>query len=64
MYLRQNLTTNSAIAKLKEEIAPRFRKLPAGFTRVEYMGTRNGDKARTGMIEIMGNEFQEMARNR
>jgi len=57
LYLKQNLRTNSAIAKIKEEIAPRFRKLPAGFTRVQYMGTRANDRARVGMIEIMGNDY-------
>ena len=55
-YLRANLTTSTAIRKVKEEIAPRFRKLPAGFTRIQSMGTRQNDKAMTGMIEIMGNE--------
>ena len=62
LYLRQNLTTTIAIKKLKEEIGPRFRKLPAGFTRVESMGTRANDKAQVGMIEIMGNHFQEEKR--
>ena len=64
LYLRKNLTTNAAIKKIKEEIAPRFRKLPAGFTRVQNMGIRQTDKAHVGMIEIMGNDFQEMNRNR
>ena len=57
LFLKQNLRTNEAIKKIKEEIAPRFRKLPAGFTRVESRGTRHVDKAQVGMIEIMGNEF-------
>ena len=64
LYLKQNLTHHSAIKKIKEEIAPRFRKLPSGFTRVENRGTRQVDKAHVGMIEIMGNELQEMARNK
>lgn len=50
---------------MKEEIAPRFRKLPAGFTRVEARGNRQGtDKASMGMIEIMGNKYSEVQRNR
>ena len=57
LYLKKNLTTNAAIKKIKEEIAPRFRKLPAGFTRVENMGVRHVDKAHVGMIEIMGNDY-------
>jgi len=55
LYLKQNLTTQTAIKKIKEEIAPRFRKLPAGYTRVQNMGARQNDKAVVGMIEIMGN---------
>ena len=64
LYLRKNLRSSEAIRKLKEVIAPRFRKLPAGFTRVEDIGRRQGDLARCGMIEIMGNEFQEVSQNR
>jgi large subunit ribosomal protein L17 len=64
LFLKQNLRTSEAIAKIKTEIAPRFRKLPAGFTRVESMGKRSNDRAEVGMIEIMGNEYQEMHRNR
>ncbi len=57
LYLKQNLRTTAAIKKIKEEIAPRFRKLPAGFTRVENCGPRPNDAAIVGMIEIMGNEM-------
>ena len=64
LYLRQNLRTQTAIAKIKDEIAPRFKKLPAGYTKVTNMGRRENDKAQVGMIEIMGNDFQEMSRNR
>ena len=53
-----------AITKLKEEIAPRFNRLPAGFTRVENCGRRKNDKAQVGMIEIMGNDLQELQRNK
>ena len=64
LYLAKNLRTSAAIKKIKTEIAPRFRKLPAGFTRVEYTGKRVNDKAPVGRIEIMGNEYQEMRRNK
>ena len=56
-YLKANLRSLKAINKIKNEIAPRFNKLPAGFTRVVHMGVRENDKAKVGMIEIMGNEF-------
>jgi len=64
LYLKKNLRTKEAIKKIKEEIAPRFRKLPAGFTKVMSMGKRANDLAPVGMIELMGNEFQEVTRNR
>lgn len=64
LYLVKNLRTKEAIKKIKEEIAPRFRKLPAGFTKVQSMGKRRNDLAPVGMIELMGNEFQEVTRNR
>ena len=50
LFLKQNLRRPEAIKKLKEEIAPRFRTLPAGFTRVEAKGSRQNDKAEIGMI--------------
>ena len=62
LYLKKNLRTQEAIRKIKEEIAPRFRLLPAGFTRVQSMGTRQNDRAPVGMIEIMGNKYQEIDR--
>ena len=55
LFLVKNLRTSNAIKKIKEEIAPRFRKLPAGYTRVLSIGSRKVDKAHLGMIEIMGN---------
>ena len=59
LFLVKNLRTSNAIKKVKEEIAPRFRKLPAGYTRVISIGPRKVDKAHLGMIEIMGNHYQE-----
>ena len=44
-YLHQTLFKTSMIKKVREEIAPRFKDLPAGFTRVEYLGRRMNDKA-------------------
>ena len=64
LYLSQNLRTGAAIKKIKNEIAPRFKTLPAGFTRVEYTGKRKNDKAPVGRIEIMGNDLQEIKRNK
>ena len=51
------------IAKVRDEIAPRFKNLPAGFTRIEYLGRRLNDKAEVSMIEIIGNEIAEFQEN-
>jgi len=37
--------------------------LPAGFTRIEYLGNRKVDKARTAMIELIGNPQSEFEKN-
>lgn len=55
IFINKTLFTNSAIRSLQECIAPRFKTLPAGFTRIEYLGNRKVDKARTAMIELIGN---------
>ena len=64
LYLQQNVRTQKAMHNLKNKIAPRFKDLPAGFTRVEYCGTRANDRAKVGMIEILGNKHQEEMKNR
>ena len=45
IFLKATLYKNSAIKKLRTEIAPRFNDLPGGFTRVTYLGRRSIDKA-------------------
>jgi large subunit ribosomal protein L17 len=40
-----------AVRKLFEEIAPRFKDRPGGYTRVTKVGVRHGDAAPVSMIE-------------
>jgi len=49
--------------RLNHEIAPRFKDLPGGFTRVTYLGRRNNDKAEMGMIEFVDNPIREYEQN-
>ena len=58
-YIKEKLFTNNAIEKLQSEIAPRFKDLPAGFTRVTSLGKRQNDKADVGLIEFLGNPIEE-----
>ena len=59
MYLKQNLYTNQAIQKVREDVVHRFRDLEAGFTRVESTGRRRHDKAQTALIEFTENPIME-----
>jgi large subunit ribosomal protein L17 len=63
MYLKKTLFTHEAVKKLEEEIAPRFKDLPAGFTRVKRIETRKGDAAPMAIIEILGNPMIEFEKN-
>ena len=63
VFINSTLTTKSAYKKLTTEIAPRFKDLPAGFTRIEYLGRRKNDKAQVAMIEFIGNPIEEYEKN-
>jgi large subunit ribosomal protein L17 len=63
IFMKKTLFTQAAIDKLKETIAPRFKDLPAGFTRVEFLGPRKVDKGKAAMIEILKNPYSEFERN-
>ena len=41
------------VKKLFEEIAPRFRERPGGYTRITKVGLRRGDAAALSMIELI-----------
>jgi hypothetical protein len=43
---------------VKQQIIPRFENLPAGFTRVKYLGRRRNDRARVAQIELIGNDIE------
>lgn len=61
--LMSTLFTKKAINHVKKELVPRYENLPAGFTRVKYLGLRRNDRARMAYIEMIGNPVEIYEKN-
>ncbi len=51
--LRSRLTTDSAVQKLVEELAPAWKDRQGGYTRVVKAGNRGGDNAPVAIVSLV-----------
>ena len=53
------LRDNKSVAKLFNELGPRFKDTPGGYLRIIKRGFRSGDKAPVAQIEFIIKELEE-----
>lgn len=52
----RDIRDQDVLAKLFNDIAPRYKARPGGYTRVTRVRVRRGDNAEMSIIELVGNE--------
>ena len=56
------LRSKEAVAKLFDELGPRYKDRPGGYLRVIKSGFRNGDKAPSAQIEFVDRQDKNLAK--
>ena len=51
----------TVVAKLFDDVAPRFAERPGGYTRILRIGFRRGDSAEVAQMELVGSEYNPKA---
>ncbi len=51
--LMKELRVESAVLKVLEELGPRYKERPGGYTRIIKLGKRQGDGAETAQIQLV-----------
>jgi len=54
----------AVVAKIFDDLGPRFGQRPGGYSRIVKLGRRLGDGADLAMLELVGTEFKKKAKKK